>query len=457
MLKSCLLCASLLSAAMSAWAQGTGITYQGQLKDAGSPANGDYDLTFAVFDEPSAGNQVGASLTNAPTPVSNGLFTVTLDFGGGVFDGTPRWLEIGVAAHGGADFVALSPRQPLSPTPYAIYAATSANVASGSVVASLNGLKDDVTLAAGNNVTLTPNGNTVTIDAASGGGSNIWSKLNNNAYYTEGSVGIGTNSPTAGVRLEVSGATKLNAGGSGGYLLLHTPSGESGMSVIGNNRADVRFDGATLKLLAGVGPGAMPSQNGIAISTNGSVGIGTTTPIPGNKLEVAGAFGIRGDGYVINVKDSSSGDVFYLYSSPGFNFLSLYGSASKNAGGTSWGTFSDRRLKQDVRTFEPGLNQILQLRPVRFRYRDDPRHGLTSTHEEVGFIAQEVREVIPDAVTEGKDGYLSLQADPIHWAAINAIKELNENVEKARAENAELKTRLEKLERLMNQNYGDVK
>jgi hypothetical protein len=74
----------------------------------------------------------------------------------------------------------------------------------------------------------------------------------------------------------------------------------------------------------------------------------------------------------------------------------------------------------------------------------------------VGFIAQEVREVIPDAVTEGKDGYLMLKADPIHWAAINAIRELNAKVAEQRAENAELKHRLEKLEQRMNHKSGGV-
>ena len=49
------------------------------------------------------------------------------------------------------------------------------------------------------------------------------------------------------------------------------------------------------------------------------------------------------------------------------------------------------RLKQDVCPYEPGLNELLQLRPVLFLYRDDAKRGLTSDHEEVGFIAQEIR------------------------------------------------------------------
>lgn len=59
----------------------------------------------------------------------------------------------------------------------------------------------------------------------------------------------------------------------------------------------------------------------------------------------------------------------------------------------------------------------------------DAKRGLTSAGEGVGFIAQEVREVIPDAVTESKDGYLTLKVDPIHWAAVNAIRELNVKLE----------------------------
>jgi len=69
--------------------------------------------------------------------------------------------------------------------------------------------------------------------------------------------------------------------------------------------------------------------------------------------------------------------------------------------------------------------------------------------EETGFIVQEVRDVLPNAVTENKNGYLRLKADPIHWAAINAIQELNTQPEKQSAENAELKQRLEALEKII--------
>ncbi|MSU58560.1 MAG: hypothetical protein EXS35_10340 [Pedosphaera sp.] len=102
-------------------AQGTAFTYQGRLTSGTNVANGNYDLTFALFNLVSGAGQVGVTLTNTPTAVSNGLFTVTLDFGN-QFPGADRWLEIAVRTNGGGVFTTLAPRQQLTPTPYAITA-----------------------------------------------------------------------------------------------------------------------------------------------------------------------------------------------------------------------------------------------------------------------------------------------------------------------------------------------
>ena len=112
---------AVLQAATFLQAQGTAFTYQGHLKDGANSANGSYDLRFAVWDASSAGNSSSTILTNPATSVSNGLFTVTLDFSP-VFDGSARWLEIGVRTNGGSAFVTLAPRQALTATPYAIFA-----------------------------------------------------------------------------------------------------------------------------------------------------------------------------------------------------------------------------------------------------------------------------------------------------------------------------------------------
>lgn len=113
----------------AARAQGTAFTYQGQLQDNGSLANGSYDLRVILYDNSIGGNQQGPILTNSATAVSNGLFTVSLDFGS-QFPGPNRWLEIAVRTNGSGGFSTLSPRQPLTPAPYAI---TAGSVVSGGI------------------------------------------------------------------------------------------------------------------------------------------------------------------------------------------------------------------------------------------------------------------------------------------------------------------------------------
>ncbi|HEU5069273.1 MAG TPA: hypothetical protein VFV96_02550 [Verrucomicrobiae bacterium] len=84
--------AGLTSTTPRAAAQDTVFTYQGRLLDGGTPANGtNYDMVFHLFDAPTNGTSWGTlGITNVT--VSNGLFTVPLNFGD-VFDGQPRWLE----------------------------------------------------------------------------------------------------------------------------------------------------------------------------------------------------------------------------------------------------------------------------------------------------------------------------------------------------------------------------
>src|SRR5688572_14592100 len=99
-------------------------TYQGQLSDGLNRASGFYDFTFALYDAASLGNQVGDAIQIDGVPVSNGVFTVTLDFGS-AFNGNARWLEIHVRTNLAADAVILSPRQPMRATPYALFSRTS--------------------------------------------------------------------------------------------------------------------------------------------------------------------------------------------------------------------------------------------------------------------------------------------------------------------------------------------
>lgn len=124
------ICNLLLAICVPAFAQGTAFTYQGQLNDNGQPANGNYDLRFSLFTTNSGGSLAFGFVTNSGVAVSNGLFTLTIDFGSNVFGGTIYWLQIGVRTNGAAGFTAISPRQQLTPAPYSIFAE---NVSAGGI------------------------------------------------------------------------------------------------------------------------------------------------------------------------------------------------------------------------------------------------------------------------------------------------------------------------------------
>jgi hypothetical protein len=108
--------------------QGTAFFYQGQLSSGGAAANGtNYDFAFTVYSASNSGIVLGGPVTNDDVTVSNGLFTTTIDFGPNVFTGQSLWLAIAVSTNGN-NFTALSPLQPILPTPYAIFAESASNL-----------------------------------------------------------------------------------------------------------------------------------------------------------------------------------------------------------------------------------------------------------------------------------------------------------------------------------------
>ena len=123
----------LLALASSGHAQGTAFTYQGRLNVNGEPATGNYDMMFVLCDAANGPNLLATTALTSLS-VTGGLFIATLDFGAAAFDGGARWLEIGVRTNGSvAGFAALTPRQPLTPSPYAHFAYTAATVTNGSI------------------------------------------------------------------------------------------------------------------------------------------------------------------------------------------------------------------------------------------------------------------------------------------------------------------------------------
>ena len=228
---------STLNAPLSTvFAQGTAFTYQGRLNSGAAPAGGNYDLRFAIYDAPGAGTQQGNAVTNSATAVSNGLFTVLLDFGAGVFPGAARWLEIAARTNGGGAFTNLSPRQQLTAAPYAI---TAGNV-TGSLPASQ--LTGTIPLAQLPTSVVTNGATGVSITGTfSGNGAGVTnvnlSNVNSQGAlaFTTNYSGIFTLTSSPGVGIGPQSVTSADVNGDGKVDLISANLNVSTLSVLTNN------------------------------------------------------------------------------------------------------------------------------------------------------------------------------------------------------------------------------
>ena len=117
----------------------TDFTYQGNLTKDGLPLNSTADFEFTLWDALTTppGAQAGGTVSRSNVDVTDGLFTVDLDFGVEVFDGNAVWLEVAVRSPAGrGTLTTLSPRQPLTANPYSlqtrgIFVDTAGNVGIG--------------------------------------------------------------------------------------------------------------------------------------------------------------------------------------------------------------------------------------------------------------------------------------------------------------------------------------
>ncbi len=138
-IKKSILClgASALALQLQAAPMGSAFTYQGRLNSSGAQAmDGLYDFRFTLHDAATAGSVVGVADDVSAVPVTNGLFTVQIDFATSPFtSGEGRWLQLQVNTNAILPLITLNPRQRLTPTPQAIYAATANSAATAAGVA----------------------------------------------------------------------------------------------------------------------------------------------------------------------------------------------------------------------------------------------------------------------------------------------------------------------------------
>ncbi len=374
---------------------GGGITYQGYLDDGGSPANGTYDFQFVLFDALTDGAQVGSIVTADDVVVADGRFSALLDFGGGVFDGNRRFLEISVrpGAETGA-YTPLSPRQELTPAPYAqalpglwtspgvespniiggysenwvSAGAWGAAIGGGGVSWGYNRVTDHVgTIGGGaNNQAGNDDGDFWNSDGATvsggwdntasgsvstvgGGGGNTASSMSSTVSGGWSNSALGEESVVGGGGGNVASGGSATIGGGGGNTAsgdTSTVGGGYGNVASGQYEATVSGGGSNsaLQTAATVGGGTSNTANGWAATISGGytntitadvavIGGGQENEVTGQTAVIGGGFAnnAAGDGSVIGGGElNSTGG--YAATVPGGNLNTASGDVSFAAG-----------------------------------------------------------------------------------------------------------------------------
>ncbi len=411
---------------------GTGFTYQGSLNDGASPANGQYDFTFTLFDALAAGNQVGTIVPMLNHTVTNGLFTVTLDFGTTAFQGDARWLQIAVRPTGGGSYTTLAPRQALTATPYAmslvpgavINGATGAggiafnvNNSTGNSVAGFSGSATDSAVygvntnsasALGAGVKGVGNASPgVEGDSTSsyGGFFNGENGVKGQTSATDGSgvIGQADTGPNAagvyGTSANGTGVYGTSANGTGvygtstnsGYGIYGTVSSASGFSMVGFSTGN-NGTGIFGQALSGSGStGLWGWGGGFGVSGNGNVGV-----------YGGGATGVEGDG--------SGGDGVHGTSdtSSGVAGISVDGNGVYGTSTTGYAGWSDGGLR--VTGGCTGCLGTFQI--------DDPLDPANKYLNQSGVASPDMLDILSDNVTTDANGNATVQLPP-YFEALN--------------------------------------
>ncbi|OAI43763.1 hypothetical protein AYO38_02510 [bacterium SCGC AG-212-C10] len=460
-------------------------TYQGRLEDDDDPATGSYDFQFLLFDAATGGAQVGTTIAAPAVPVQDGLFAVTLNFGQ-VFDGNGRWLEVRVRASGSGVHESLG-RQELTATPYALYAKATDWAGIQNIPGAFSDGADNDTLysasppiiqdgttfylsnagcSTGDVWKYTGAGTTWSCDPDENGGGDITSVVAG-AGLTGGAIeGPATLSVIFGINGSQSVAARadhnhvgqlwqatsnnrlleLSNQGTGDGLRVTTQDG-AGLTVSSNSNA-ITASSTNGYGVRGSSGGCLfqgsPSSSGVygCGAKVGSVGVTGNASASTGGANGIGIYGSAGSFAPIvpmetGVYGYATGAGTGVYGlTNGVNSSAVKGRVINAPGGALAGYFlgapvkmddgclgcsppSDARLKHDVAPSQYGLAAIAALNPVSFVYNEET-YG-TATH--LGFIAQHVKQIIPELASAGDDGYLTLDYDGLIPVLVKAIQE----------------------------------
>lgn len=448
---------------------GSVFTYQGRLIDSNTVAGGLYDFQFELYSDPClsfAVYKVGDTIKRDEVEIIDGYFTVELDFGTwGIFTGDARWLQIGVRPGEMSDpaaYTILSPRQEVTPTPYALYAASSpgipvplvlsgsspdpiisgANSGAGSGIYGEASNSGDITNYGGHFKAAGKYGRAVCAEATGESGRGVYGE-------TSGKYGIGVQGTASGENsFGVYGFTPGSFGKGvygnasktgdvenyGGYFVA---AGEEGRGVYG----EATDTGDVHKVVQNYGGYFIARgvfSQGVHGETTGIMGVGV----------YGGAVGTNSSG--VYGEHRTSGNYGYFGSSK----YGVYGYAN-DAGdydfyaggpGINYGSSSSVRYKNNIRDIDNPIQKVMSLRGIYFNW--DAEHG---GQHDVGMVAEEVGQVLPEIVQYEEDGIYTSGMDysKLTPLLVEAIKELKADKD---AQFAELKGQLSQMELLRKEN-----
>jgi uncharacterized protein YaiE (UPF0345 family) len=245
---------------------------------------------------------------------------------------------------------------------------------------------------------------------------------------SSGNVGIGTSSPTAGGKLDVNGISYFGT--------------SDKVKIYSNN---VLQNAGTLDV-GTIGSAALifntANTERARITSGGNFLVGQSTwSWSSNGTQIASTgriFNVSNSDYNFEIGGSQSGRLRFYTSSGGDG--TTVGSISVTTGATAYNTSSDYRLKNSVTPIASGLATVGALRPVTYKWNIDDSDG-------EGFIAHELKEIIPLAVTGEKDA-VDADGKPIHQGVdySKIVVHLVAAIQELKAQNDELKARVEALE-----------